>query len=182
VRIINGQFKRRNIVAPSNLPVRPTTDFAKEGIFSILNNYYHFDEISVLDLFAGTGNISYEFASRGVSEVIAVDIHHGCVNFIRSTASDLGMGNLRVVKADVFKFLANCSKKFNVIFADPPYESDNIAAIPDLVFQNQLLQAEGLLVLEHNARLNFKKHPFFYEERNYGKVHFSLFSPEVKQP
>lgn len=168
-------------MAPTNLPVRPTTDFAKEGLFSILNNYYHFDEIIVLDLFAGTGNISYEFASRGAREIIAVDIHHGCTTFIRSTASGLAMDNLRVVKADVFKFLANCSKKFDVIFADPPYDSDHVANIPDLVFQNQLLLPDGILVVEHNARLNFEKHPFFFEERKYGKVHFSLFSPEVKK-
>jgi len=179
VRIIGGQFKRRNIVAPGNLPVRPTTDFAKEALFAILNNYFYFDEITVLDLFSGTGNISYEFASREAKEVVSVDIHPSCINFIRSTAQALPLENIRVIKADVFKFLESCRMQFDVIFADPPYDSDKIELIPGLVFDHNLLAPEGMLLIEHSSRISFEGQKYFFQERKYGKVHFSMFSESI---
>src|SRR5690606_40166861 len=140
MRIISGLYKSRRIVAPKNLPVRPTTDMAKEGLFNILNNTFYFDAIAVLDLFAGTGNISYEFASRGTKDIIAVDQDFGCIKFINQTSETFKMP-IKTIKSDVFKFLEKASLKFDVIFADPPYAFtlEQFSKIPELVFQNGLL-------------------------------------------
>ena len=122
MRIISGKYKGRRLNAPKKLPIRPTTDMAKESLFNILNNLYYFDEISVLDLFAGSGNISYEFASRGVEAITAVDAHFNCVKFISNTAEQLDMP-IHTVKSDVYAFLKSNASRYTVIFADPPYES-----------------------------------------------------------
>ena len=179
MRIISGNHRGKKIVAPENLPVRPTTDFAKESLFNILNNYFYFDSIEVLDLFAGTGNISYEFAARGAAKVVAVDNCELCTNFIDRTAKSLAFDNLKVTRIDAMKYLAQCKQQFNVIFADPPYDWNKYDAIPQLVFENDLLCKDGFLVLEHALEINFQEHPKFYQQRHYGKVNFTIFAENL---
>ena len=179
MRIIRGRYQRRQIVAPNNLPVRPTTDMAKESLFNILNNYFYFDGIHVLDLCAGTGNISYEFAARGAQSVLSVDINNQCVQFITKTANDLNFKNIRTVKADILPFLGHCMQRFNIIFADPPYDWDGYPRIPELVFENSLLLPDGFLIIEHPKTVSFETHPKFYQQRTYGKVNFSFFAENL---
>jgi 16S rRNA (guanine(966)-N(2))-methyltransferase RsmD len=175
MRIISGTHKGRPIHPPSNLPVRPTTDFAKESLFNILANRLNYEELNVLDLFAGTGSISFEFASRGAKEVTSVDMNYKCVEFIRRNAADFGFANLRPVRANVISFLDYCKVKYDLIFADPPYDLNAITTIPDKVMNNGLLNKEGILILEHSREHDFTKHPLFNEHRIYGKVNFSFF-------
>ncbi len=175
MRIIGGKYQRRHIVAPAKLPVRPTTDMAKEALFSILNNHFDFENIKVLDLFAGTGNISYEFASRGALEVIAVDINNHCIQFIKKTAETLQMENLRAVRAEVFHFLGFAKAGFDIVFCDPPYDFEEIPAIPSAVFAAGVVSPGGWLVIEHGEKNSFANHPLFSEKRRYGRVHFSFF-------
>lgn len=175
MRIISGKNRGRQITAPNNLPVRPTTDVAKESLFNILNNYFYFDRVTVLDLFAGTGNLTYEFASRGAVSVTSVDNHQGCADFIRKTTAKLGYNQVSVIKADAFTFTQRCHQKFDIIFADPPYDMDNISQIIDNVFEHNLLKPDGWLVMEHPKVHDFSQHPKFYQHRNYGKVNFTFF-------
>lgn len=176
MRIISGQYKGKRISAPKNLPVRPTTDMAKEALFNILNNQYYFDSISVLDLFAGTGNISYEFASRGTKNITAVDAHFGCTKFINTTAEDLKMP-IKAIKSDVFKFLEQTKKPYTLIFADPPYsfEKEAFSKIPELVFKNQILENDGLLVIEHSKNTKLDDLYGFSSIKTYGGNAFSFF-------
>ena len=162
-------------MAPDNLPVRPTTDLAKESLFNILNNYFFFNKINVLDLFAGTGNLTYEFASREALSVTAVDVHQGCTDFIRKTIEKLDYQNVNIIRRDAFLFTEKCRQPFNVIFADPPYDLEGIERIIDNVFKNNLLTSSGWLVMEHSKKYNFENHPNFFEHRTYGKVHFTFF-------
>ena len=176
MRIISGEHKGRKIIAPKKLPVRPTTDMAKESLFNILNNYYFFDEISVLDLFAGSGNISYEFASRGTKDIISVDKDYGCSKFIIETAETLNMP-IQVIRGDVFKYLESSKQKFTVIFADPPYDFDldKFSKIPQLVFDNKLLEDDGLLVIEHSKHTNLSHLQHYNYSKSYGGNVFSFF-------
>ena len=176
MRIISGTFKGRRITAPKKLPVRPTTDMAKEGLFNILNNHFYFDEIAVLDLFAGTGNISYEFASRGASKVTAVDADHGCTQFIGKTSDELEM-DISVIKSDVFSFLEKTSLTSDIIFADPPYNvsQEDYERIPYLVFTRDLLLEGGQLIVEHSKLMTFSHLPQFLNIRTYGSSAFSFF-------
>ena len=177
MRIISGSHKGRQITAPSNLPVHPTTDFAKTALFNILNSYINVEDLSVLDLFAGTGNISYEFASRGSKSVTAVDIESKCTSFIISTSEKLNFINIRVIKNDVFNYLDRETGHFDLIFADPPYDLEGIESIADKIFINgksEILNPDGWLVIEHSKRNSFEKHPNFYQHRVYGKVNFSI--------
>jgi len=176
MRIISGLYKSRKIVAPKNLPVRPTTDMAKEGLFNILNNHFYFDDMSVLDLFSGTGNISYEFASRGSKDIIAVDEDFGCIKFINQTSENFKMP-IKTIKSDVFKFLEKASLKFNIIFADPPYafSLEQFSKIPELVFQNKLLEDDGLLIVEHSKETNLSKLEYYGYSKSYGGNVFSFF-------
>ena len=176
MRIVTGSLKGRRIVAPPNLPVRPTTDMAKEALFNVLNNWIEFDELRVLDLFAGTGNISFEFVSRGVKELVAVELNFKCVSFIKETVDRLGIGNMKVYRADVLSFLQNPRQSFDIIFADPPYDLEELNEIPDKVFKSNVLNPGGILILEHSKSNDFENHQFFYDKRNYGKVNFSFFS------
>jgi 16S rRNA (guanine966-N2)-methyltransferase len=176
MRIIGGKQQRRTIQAPASLPVRPTTDMAKEALFNVLNNHFDFEAIRVLDLFAGTGNISYEFASRGALEVIAVEQHFKAHEFIQATAEKLSFGNLRAVRADVFRFLGYARGGFDVVFADPPYDMKAMERIPQMVFERELLTAEGWLIVEHPAEISFASHSNFFEKRKYGRVNMSFFS------
>ncbi len=176
MRIISGIYKGRKIIAPRKLPVRPTTDMAKEALFNILNNQYYFDDISVLDLFAGTGNISFEFASRGTEQIIAVDDNYGCVKFITKTAEDFDMP-IQAMKSDVFKFLEHHKQKYSIIFADPPYdfEVELFAKIPELVFQNELLEDEGCLIIEHSKYTDLSHLEHYSSSKRYGSSKFSFF-------
>lgn len=176
MRIISGIYKSRKIVAPKNLPVRPTTDMAKESLFNIINNTYYFDELVVLDLFAGTGNISYEFASRGTEEILCVDQDFGCIKFINETANSFKMP-IQTVKSDVFKYLEKSTFKANIIFADPPYNftEEAFSKIPELVFQNNLLLEDGLLIIEHSKHTDLSNLHNFSYTKSYGGNKFSFF-------
>jgi len=178
MRIISGNFKGKRITAPKKLPIRPTTDIAKEGLFNILNNRIHFQDISVLDLFAGSGNITYEFLSRGTKNITAVDQHYGCVKFIKETSQELE-GSVFTIKSDVFKYLEKVDGKFDIIFADPPYDFSNelFEKIVDLVFQNEFLEEDAVLIIEHSKHTeHLKNNSNFTEERRYGGSVFSFFS------
>lgn len=176
MRIISGQYKGRRITAPKKLPVRPTTDMAKEALFNILNNRFYFDAIAVLDLFSGTGNICYEFASRGTENITAVDENFGCIKFINETADAFEMP-INTIKSDVFKFLENSKQKHDIIFADPPYDFglELFAKIPELVFKNELLEEDGLLVVEHSKHTKLNDLPNFIQSKHYGGNAFSFF-------
>ena len=175
MRIISGAFKGRRITAPKKLPVRPTTDMAKEGLFNILNNQFYFDEISVLDLFSGTGNISYEFASRGTSKITSIDADYGCINFIERISTEFDMG-ITAHKNDVFTYLEKTSLKSDVIFADPPYNMglENFERIHKLVFENELLLPEGQLIIEHAKQMTLSHLSNFSRDRKYGGSVFSF--------
>jgi 16S rRNA (guanine(966)-N(2))-methyltransferase RsmD len=181
MRIISGKYKGKRLVAPKKLPVRPTTDMAKEALFNILNNRFYFDELKVLDLFSGTGNISFEFASRGTEKITAVDAHQGCVRYISKTAQALDF-TIKTVKSDVFTFLKNTPEKFDLVFADPPYdfETGQFLNIANLVFENTLLLEDGLLIIEHSDQTSLSEHPQFSEQRKYGGSIFSFFELEEK--
>ncbi len=181
MRIIAGTLKGRRLNPPANLPVRPTTDMAREGLFNILNNYVDFDECTVMDLFAGTGAMSVEFISRGVREVTAVDINNACTDYIKSEAQRLELNNLRVVRADVFDLLKRANRKFDIVFADPPYAIEGLETLPGLVFDRQVLTDDGIFILEHPREYSFEEHPHFWQHRNYGKVNFTFFANKLEE-
>jgi 16S rRNA (guanine(966)-N(2))-methyltransferase RsmD len=176
MRIIGGDLAGRPIPESKFFSSRPTTDLAKESLFNMLNNDYYFDELSVLDMFAGTGSISYEFASRGTTKVIALDISTKHIDFIRKTAEYFGLSSVIPLHADAFKFIEESNQQFDIIFADPPYDMPGIDKIPDFIFNKNAIKPEGMLILEHSAKNNFKNHPRFKKEKKYGKVHISFFS------
>lgn len=181
MRIISGKHKGRRLKAPKKLPVRPTTDLAKESLFNILNNHYYFHEISVLDLFSGTGNISYEFASRGTETVTAVDGDYGCVSFIKKTSAQLDL-NITALKSDVYKFLDKTHLKSDIIFADPPYAftTEQFEKIMRTVFQRDLLLEAGFLIVEHAKETKLEHVENFSFSKNYGSSVFSFFElPEA---
>lgn len=175
MRIISGSHKGRQITAPNNLPARPTTDMAKESLFNILYNHYDFDEIRVLDLFCGTGNISYEFASRGVPSITAIDQNFNCIRFVKATAEKLNFEAIATIKTDAFHFLKNSKQQFDVIFADPPFDLKETVLLPALVFENNLLKEGGRLIIEHPKATRFDFPDRFLEHRKYGKINFSIF-------
>ncbi len=175
MRIISGRCGGRTIVPPKNLRARPTTDFAKENLFNVLGNMIDFEQVDVLDLFAGTGSISYEFASRGARSVTSVEINAVHYNFIKATAKTFGMDNLHAVKANVFLYVKSCAKQFDVIFSDAPYDLEGSEAVVDAVFEKGLLREGGLLIFEHSKAHDFSSHPKFLRQRSYGSVQFSIF-------
>ncbi len=176
-RIISGKFRGKIIKAPLNLPVRPTTDFAKEALFNILNNHFYLDEIQVLDLFAGTGNLSYELASRGCESISAVDQNPKCCNFISKTSESLGFSDaIEVHRSDAIEFLKRDYRTYDLILADPPYEYSEYVGLIEQVFFKKLLSKDGLLVIEHDRETDLSPEEHFYEMRKYGKVAFSFFS------
>ncbi len=177
MRIISGKFKKKAIHPPKNFRARPTTDVAKESLFNIIENEYDIEELKVLDLFGGTGSISYEFVSRGCNDITCVEINFKHYSFIKQTTFDLGIQNeVHVTKANVFRYLTHCPHKFNLIFADPPYDLKGIDTIPELVFNNELLLPNGTLIVEHSNKTLFSKSPYFTRQKNYGSVNFSFFS------
>lgn len=175
MRIISGKLKGRIIHPPKNLRARPTTDFAKENLFNVLNNLIDFEGIDVLDLFAGTGCISYEFVSRGAATVTSVEINTVHVNFIKSTARTLGIENMFVVRANAFLYIKGVKKQFDVVFADAPYDITGSDTLPEMVFGHDILRDDGLFIMEHSKNLSFTGHEYFMESRNYGSVQFSIF-------
>ena len=177
MRIIGGTFKGRKFYPPAkNWPTRPTTDFAKEGLFNILLNSFDFETLKVLDLFGGTGNHSYEFISRGVNDVTYVDRFRGCLAFVKKTAAELKIEDkISIVANDVFKYIKSCNQSYDYIFAGPPYGMPRLDDLPDLIFKHELLNKEGWFVLEHNPNHNFENHPNFVKARNYGTTIFSFF-------
>jgi 16S rRNA (guanine(966)-N(2))-methyltransferase RsmD len=179
MRIIGGKFKGRRFTPPADKwPTRPTTDFAKEGLFNILNNQIDFEDVKMLDLFGGTGSHSYEFVSRGCEDVTYVDKFPDAVRFVRKTVETLGIeSQLKIIQMDVFKFIEHATSQYDYIFADPPYDLPTIDIIPNLIFEKNLLTEEGLFVLEHNQHQDFLEHPNLVDVRNYGKIIFSFFKP-----
>lgn len=176
MRVISGELGGRRFHPPTHMPyTRPTTDIAKEGLFNILQNNLDFESIKTLDLFGGTGSISYELASRGVTDLTVVEKDQTMFEFIKKTAKEFNIGNLKLVRSDVFKFIQTCANRFDFIFAGPPYALTNIDDLPRLIFEKKLLGNKGWFVLEHTPRNDYKQFPFFRSERNYGTTVFSIF-------
>ena len=181
MRIIAGTLRGRRLEPPQNLPVRPTTDMARESLFNILNNYVDYEECAVMDLFAGTGAVSLEFISRGAREVTAIDINSQCTDFIKKSAERLSVANLHVVRADVFDLLKRANRRFDIVFADPPYSLEGLPTLPDLVFDRGVLTDDGIFILEHPREYSFEEHPHFWQHRNYGKVNFTFFANQLEE-
>jgi 16S rRNA (guanine(966)-N(2))-methyltransferase RsmD len=182
VRIISGKYKGRRITTPKNLPVRPTTDMSKEALFNVLNNHFNFSGLKVLDLFSGTGNISYEFASRGSDNITSVDADFGCVKFIKQTAAEFDF-NIAAIKSDVFSFLQKNNSTYDIIFADPPYALDQgtFDKIVLTVFEKELLQEDGMMIIEHSKYTKLDHLINFSFKKSYGGSIFSFFEFESEE-
>ncbi len=178
MRIISGTHKGKTLNPPKGLPSRPTTDFAKTGLFNILNNKIDYANTRVLDLCCGTGNISFEFASRGAQNITCVDMHAACLKYIGETAKALNFTGITTFKADMFKFIDKTEEKFDLIFIDPPYAEERIAQLSDAIFNKNLLNEGGLLIIEHGSKTDLSTKKGFIEKRNYGNVNFSMFTNE----
>lgn len=177
MRIITGLYKGRRFDIPHTFKARPTTDFAKENIFNVLNSYIDLEDTIAVDLFAGTGSITLELLSRGCKEVVSVEKDLDHAHFIAECLKKIKAENDILIRGDVFRFLKSCHQKFDLIFADPPYALPELATIPDLIFQYDLLNADGVFVFEHGKQNDFSTHANFKEHRSYGSVNFSLFQP-----
>ena len=175
MRIITGKYKGRHFDIPRTFKARPTTDFAKENIFNVINAYLDWEETVALDLFAGTGSISLELLSRGCKEVVSVEKDRDHARFISQCMEKIGADEHVLIKGDVFRFIKSCHQQFDFIFADPPYALPELPTIPDLIFSQDLLAPDGLIVFEHGKHNDFSSHPHFVEHRSYGSVNFTLF-------
>ncbi len=175
MRIIGGTHKGRSIHLPAHFNARPTTDIAKEGLFNILNNYFEFENLDVLDLFAGTGSISFEFASRHANMIHAIEQNGKLFSFIKKNVTRLGFTRITPFKTDVFRYIRKCENKFNIIFADPPYQLKTLDQIPQCIVENNLLKKGGWLILEHPKDYHFEGTSSFFKTKKYGSVHFSFF-------
>jgi 16S rRNA (guanine966-N2)-methyltransferase len=175
MRIVTGEFKGRHFFPPKNLAARPTTDIAKEGLFDILSHRLDFEDISVYDMFGGTGGISIEFASRGCEHITLTELNSVNYAFIRKVIDELKVRTIQTYKTDAFRFVQSCKGKFDLVFADPPYELPKLPEIPDLIFEKGLLNEGGVLILEHPKEFDFSQHPHFSEHRKYGHVNFTFF-------
>ncbi|MBL0343456.1 MAG: RsmD family RNA methyltransferase [Bacteroidetes bacterium] len=184
MRIISGKYKGRVLNPPGNLPVRPTTDFAKTGLFNILESRFDFSELNCLDLFSGTGNISLEFISRGSQSVTAVDLDFGCIQFIKEMGKKLDIKNLNPLRSDCLKYIEETKHFFDIIFADPPFEVAVRDEIHAIVMKRKLLNSDGFLILEHESKQNYQHLSGFNFSRQYGNVTFSFFSnlEQIHQP
>lgn len=176
MRIIGGKYRGRHIPVPQKFRARPTTDFAREGLFNILSNTWEFEDLRVLDLYAGTGSIGFEFASRGAGQVEMVESDPKISRFLQQTAGKLSAGNVRVFLSDALHFIDQHRGKYDIVFADPPYDLDSIPELPDRVFAAALLFEEGWFILEHGKKNDFRSHPRLRNVRKYGSVHFSFFA------
>lgn len=179
MRIISGKHKGRRIQAPKKLPVRPTTDMAKEALFNVLNNNFNFSGLRILELFAGTGNISYEFASRGSHPITCVDGDFGCVSFIKKTANEFDF-DITALKSDVFAYLERSKNSYDIIFADPPYFliQNDFEKVVTLIFDNQILDTDGMLIIEHSKDTSLEHMTHFSFAKRYGGTVFSFFEFE----
>lgn len=175
MRIITGKYKGRHFEIPRSFKARPTTDFAKENIFNVLNGYIDFEGATALDLFSGTGSITLELLSRGCSQVVSVELDRDHHRFIQECLKKLTDNTCIPIRGDVFRFLKTCKQQYNFIFADPPYALKELPTIPDLIFEKNLLKEDGIFVFEHGKDHDFSQHPHFVEHRSYGSVNFSLF-------
>lgn len=175
MRIIGGRLKGKTISPPMGYSARPTTDFAREGLFNILGNEYEMEDLKVLDLFGGTGAIAFEFASRGAGHVWSVEMNRDNARFIRFEAARLGLPNVTAVHSNVFDFIPICREKFDIVFADPPYALEGLETLPDKVLGAGILHPGCYFILEHGGEHSFGQHPCFVKERCYGRVHFSFF-------
>ena len=180
MRIITGQYKGRHFDVPRSFKARPTTDFAKENIFNVLNAYIDFEGTTALDLFSGTGSISLELLSRGCSTVVSVEADRDHHAFIKQCIAKLATDRCMTIRGDVFRFVKSCRQQFDFIFADPPYALKELSSIPDLIFSRDLLKPDGIFVFEHGKDNDFSSHPCFVEHRSYGSVNFSLFRSVVE--
>ncbi len=175
MRIVSGEFKGRHFFPPKNLAARPTTDIAKEGLFDILSHRLDIEDITVYDMFGGTGGISLEFASRGCEHVTLTELNSVNYAFIRKVIDELKVSTIQTYKTDAFRFVQNSKQKFDLVFADPPYDLPKLPEIPDLIFEKELLNEGGILILEHPKEFDFSQHSHFSEHRKYGHVNFSFF-------
>lgn len=176
MRIIGGELGGRKVTPPSKMPyTRPTTDIAREGLFNIIENNRVIDQLKTLDLFGGTGSISYELASRGARDLTIVEKDQKLYEFIKMTSQDLKLQNFKVVRMDVFKFIELCTEKFDFIFAGPPYALQTIDELPQKIFKRQMLNSNGWFVMEHTVGNDYKNFKFYKTERNYGTTIFSVF-------
>ena len=182
MRIITGKYKGRHFYVPRTFKARPTTDFAKENIFNVLNAYIDFEDTTALDLFSGTGSISLELLSRGCKLVISVEADRDHHRFILDCSQKLSIPNSQfsIIRGDVFRFLKSCKQQFDFIFADPPYALKELPTIPGLIFEKGLLKPDGILVFEHGKDHDFSGDPHFVEHRSYGSVNFSIFRTTAK--
>lgn len=175
MRIISGTYRHRVIVPPSNFKARPTTDMAKESLFNIIENLVTIEDVKVLDLFGGTGGITYEFASRGCTDVTCIELNYNHFSFIKKTVADLKFSGVKVLRADVLKYLKNVGEKFDLIFADPPYDLPQLPQIPEMVLSADMLNPDGIFIMEHSAANDFSAMPQFFQHKHYGAVNFSFF-------
>ncbi len=182
MRIISGRFGGRKIHPPTNMPhTRPTTDIAKEGLFNILQNQIDLENIRTLDLFGGTGSISYELASRGAEELVIVEKDNKMFDFIKKNIEELNIENCKLIKSDVFRFLENCNDNFDFIFAGPPYALETIDDLPKIIVAKKLIAPGGLFVLEHTPRNFYEDYPGYLKHRNYGSTIFTFFGLERRE-
>lgn len=178
MRIIGGELGGRKINPPGKMPhTRPTTDIAKEGLFNMLQNMIDFEGIKTLDIFGGTGSISYELASRGATDLTIVERDKQMADFIRKTSASYGLDQIKLVQMEVFRFLGQCNERYDFIFAGPPYALREIDELPDVIAQRGLLADNGIFVLEHTPRNNYEQHAHFFKVKNYGTTLFSFFKP-----
>jgi 16S rRNA (guanine966-N2)-methyltransferase len=175
LRIISGKYRGKILQPGKKFSARPTTDFAKESLFNIIQNHFEFEGLKVLDLFAGTGSIGFEFASRESAAVDSVEVNHSHYSFIHKTAKELGFSQMNVYRMDAFAFIKRCTSTYDVIFADPPYDLDGIRELPSMIFERELLKLGGWFILEHSGNYDFHDFKNFREVRKYGSVNFSIF-------
>ncbi|MGI6073390.1 MAG: 16S rRNA (guanine(966)-N(2))-methyltransferase RsmD [Fermentimonas sp.] len=175
MRIVGGKYKSRRILTPTDLKARPTTDFAKEGLFNVLNNMVDWSNTDALDLFSGTGSISFELLSRGCSTVVSVEKNHKNWQFINKTKQLLSAEDIYTINADSFKYIDKCKSTFNLIFADPPYLMEEVDSLPSIILSKEILRPGGIFILEHSSKHDFQNQPNFKLMKKYGKVHFSFF-------
>ncbi len=177
MRIVGGLFGGRRFNPPAKIPARPTTELAREGLFNILNNMLDFEDLKTLELFGGTGSITYELASRGANDLTIVERDGVSIDFIKKTTGELGIvDEVTIIKNDVFKYLKQCTDSFNFIFADPPYALQNMDELPKIIFEKNLLLQGGLFILEHPPQNNYQNHPRFTRLKNYGTTNFTFFT------
>ncbi len=181
MRIISGSLRGKRFYPPKNIPARPTTDFAKSALFNILQNHIDFEQVSFLDLFAGTGSLDMEFFSRGCTDITSVDMSGISIGFIKKMSEEVKIPNHKIIKGDALQYIKTCRQQYNVIFAGPPYALESINEIPDMVIDGGLLKPMGIFILETSPAHNFLNHKHLKDVRHYGQTHFWFFQPEINE-